>query len=314
MIANSCTCSKFKKNGKDRKGQQRFKCLSCGRRWTQERNKPIGDMRIDLDKAAFVLNLLLEGTSIRACERLTGLTRNTICDLILVVGENCERFLKSTVRDVAADDIQVDELWSFIGMKDKVRVAKGASEELGDSWTFIAVERTTKMILAHKVGKRDGQTTRDFLNDLKDAVSSRFQITTDGFGTYTNGVPMVFGNQCDFAQLVKNYESSQTETRYSPAKIIGTEKTVRFGNPDPAKICTSHIERVNLTVRMHCRRFTRLTNAHSKSPAHHTAMQAILIAYYNFCRKHETIKTTPAVASGLASKPWSIRELLEQAA
>jgi IS1 family transposase len=160
---------------------------------------------------------------------------------------------------------------------------------------------------------RDRQTTQTLLDSIKDAVVGRFQITTDGFGTYTNGIPMTFGNQCDFAQLVKNYESSQTETRYSPAKIISTEKTIRFGNPDPAKICTSHIERVNLTIRMQCRRFTRLTNAHS-NVRHHTAMQAILVAYYNFCRKHETIKTTPAVASGLASKPWSIRELLERVA
>ncbi len=314
MIANSCTCSKFKKNGKNEKGQQRFKCVDCGRRWTQERAKPIGDMRIDLDKAALALNLLLEGMSIRACERLTGLTRNTLCDLILVVGDNCQRLLTRTVRNVVVNDVQVDELWSFVGMKEKVRFAKGADETQGDSWTFIAVERSTKLILAHTVGKRDRSTTQEFLGSLKDSVSGRFQITTDGFNIYTNNVPMTFGNQVDFAQLVKNYESTQTETRYSPAKIIGTDKTIRTGNPDPAKICTSHIERVNLTIRMQCRRFTRLTNAHSKSLDHHVAMQAILIAHYNFCRKHETIKTTPAVASGLTEKPWTIRQLLEMAA
>ena len=271
-------------------------------------------MRTDLDKATLVLSMLLEGMSIRACERLTGLNRETICHLIITVGDNCERFLKNTVRDVVAENIECDELWSFIGMKEKVRVTRDASESLGDCWTFIALDRSTKLILTHTVVKRDGETTRQFLSSLKESVCGRFQITTDGFGPYTNGVPMMFGNQCDFAQLVKDYQSTQTETRYSPAKIISATNTPRFGNPDPDKICTSHIERLNLTIRMHCRRFTRLTNAHSKSLAHHTAMQAILVAWYNFCRKHETLKTTPAVASALASKPWSVRELLEQAA
>lgn len=199
-------------------------------------------------------------------------------------------------------------------MKEKARFSKGASEELGDSWTFIAVERSTKLILTHTVGKRDRSTTLEFLSNFRETITGRFQFTTDGFGSYTNGVPMTFGDQVDFAQLVKNYENSQTEARYSPARIISTEKTIRFGNPDPAKICTSHIERVNLTIRMQCRRFTRLTNAHSKSLAHHAAMQAIFVGWYNFCRKHETVKSTPAVASGLATETWTIKHLVFAAA
>lgn len=305
-----CSCSTSKKDGKDRKGQQRFKCLQCGRRWTDTGSKPIGNMRIDLDKAAFAINLLLEGTSIRACERLTGLNRDTICDLILVVGDNCQRFLDSTIRNVPVEDVQVDELWSFVGMKERTRKQRGYSEDFGDSWTFIAIERNSKLILAHHVAKRDGDATHDFLRRLRTAVTGRFQITTDGFKSYEAGVPMTFFQDVDFAQLIKQYKSTQEETRYSPATIIRADKVVRFGNPDVNKVCTSHVERLNLTVRMQCRRFTRLTNAHSKSLPHHIAMQAIFVAWYNFCRKHETIKTTPAVQSGLAVKTLTLKELL----
>jgi IS1 family transposase len=274
----------------------------------------IGNMRIDLDKAAFALNLLVEGMSIRACERLTGLNRDTLCDLILVVGENCQRFMDSTIRNVPVEDVQVDELWSFIGCKEKNRKMRGHSEECGDSWTFIAIERNTKLILAPHVACRDGIATRDFLAQLKNAVTGRFQLTTDGFAAYESGVPMTFFNDVDFAQLIKRYRATQEETRYSPATIIRADKVVRFGNPDVNKVCTSHIERLNLTCRMQCRRITRLTNAHSKSLAHHVAMQAILVAYYNFCRRHETIKTTPTVKSGLATKALTLKELLIGAA
>jgi IS1 family transposase len=172
------------------------------------------------------------------------------------------------------------------------------------------------LILAHQVGHRDSNTCWTFLMKLKIAVGSgRFQLTTDGLKAYTNNVPYAFGMQVDFAQLIKTYESSQETTRYSPAKILSTEKLPIFGEPEEDRISTSHIERMNLSVRMQLRRFTRLTNGHSKSPKHHVAMQALYFAWYNFCRGHETLKgKTPAMASGLADKVWSVRELLERAA
>jgi transposase-like protein/IS1 family transposase len=315
MIVVSCSHESKKKHGKDRKGNQRFRCLDCGKTWIEETAKPLGDMRINMKQATMALGMLLEGLSIRAAARMLGMDPGTICDLIMVVGENCQRLLDAKVKNVDVDDIQVDELWSFIGMKEKTRVARNRPATLGDSWTFIGVERTTKLVLAHHVGGRNEATCWAFLMKLKNAIGhSKFQITTDGFRPYTNNVPFAFGMQAHFAQLIKNYSSSQEVTRYSPAKMISAEKLPIMGEPEENRISTSHVERLNLTVRMNNRRFTRLTNAHSKSPKHHVAMQAIFFAWYNFCRKHETLKgATPAMASGLAESPWSVRELLEKA-
>ncbi|MEX2307127.1 MAG: IS1 family transposase [Pirellulales bacterium] len=314
MIVISCQHENTKKHGLDRKGQQRYRCLDCGKTWIEKVTRPLGNMRIELRQAATVLGMLLEGMSIRATMRLTGMDRNTICDMILVVGENCQRLL-DTIRDVPVDDVQLDEIWSFVAMKEKTRIKRGYSLEVGDSWTFVGIERKTKLILAHHVGQRDGETCQVFLRKLNRATTGRFQLSTDGLNAYTLNVPFTFGNRVDFAQLVKTYSSTQEVTRYSPATIISAEKRPVFGDPDPDLICTSHIERMNLSIRMHLRRFTRLTNAHSKSPKHHAAMQALFFAWYNWCRKHETLKgQTPAMASGLVDKVWTLRELLGQAA
>lgn len=314
MVVNTCNHESKKKHGKDRKGNQRYRCLVCGATWTERGPKPIGEMRVKVKDACKALEMLLEGMSIRSCQRITGLDRNTLCDLVLVVGQNCQRLLDATIQDVPVTDVQIDELWGFIRLKEKNRIARGYSEEFGDSWTFLAIERNNKLILAHQVGQRDETTCWALLQRLKVATSGRFQVSTDGLATYTNNVPLALGNRVDFAQLIKNYASSQSETRYSPATIISAEKKPRFGNPDASRICTSHVERANLTVRMGVRRFTRLTNAHSKSPKHHAAMMALFVAWYNFCRKHETIKSTPAMAAGVMDKAWSIKELLTNAA
>ena len=316
VIAFNCPHEETKKHGRDRNGNQRFRCKTCGTTFIEERAKPIGDMRIDIDRAVMAINLLLEGMSIRATERITGLHRDTIDDLILVVGENCERFHHDAVVGVPVNDVQIDELWSFVGCKAKTADRKGYKDERGDSWTYIAIERDTKLILAHHVGNRNTMATDRFLKKVRRAVddTQRYQVTTDGFAAYQYGVPFALGSNIDFGQLIKQYAAQQEETRYSPATIILSEKVPQFGNPDHNRICTSHVERANLTVRMQLRRFTRLTNAHSKSLAHHVAMQAIFFAWYNFCRKHETLKTTPAVASGCAVAPWNLRELLDSAA
>ena len=314
MIALTCACEKSKKNGKDRRGNQRFKCVDCGRTWTEKKATPLGDMRIDQGRAVMALKMLLEGMSIRATERITSLHRDTICDLILTVGDNCKSLLERTVSGVEVNDVQCDEIWSFVGCKEKTKKRKGyEAGDIGDCWTFIAIERTTKLVLAHHVAKRTD--TREFLLKLRKATSGRFQLSSDGWGGYTNNVPFIFRNDVDFGQLIKTYKSEQAETRYSPAMITSIEKKAVFGSPDPEKICTSHVERVNLTLRMNLRRFTRLTNAHSKSWVHHEAMQNILFAWYNFCRVHASLeKQTPAMASGLADDKWSIEKLLMKAA
>lgn len=313
MIAPACNHSEFKKHGRNATGKQRFRCKCCGHSWLEDKQEPLGSMRISLKDACTVLGMLLEGMSIRATSRLTGIHYDTIGDLILTVGENCQALLES-ISGVEATDVECDEIWSFIGLKEKGRALRGYGPEYGDSWTWIAVESNTKLVLSHKVGERDLDTCWPFLERLRDATTGRFQISSDGLAAYRLSVPFVLRDRVDYGQLVKRYQSSQATTRYSPAKIISSEKKARFGNPDQDRICTSHVETLNQKVRMHLRRFTRLTNAHSKSPKHHVAMQAIFFAWYNWCRKHEALKTSPAVASKLAEKIWTIRELLEKAA
>ena len=316
MIVISCQHETRHKHGKNKCGNQRYKCATCGATFVDE-SGPLGDMRLDMKQATMALALMLEGMSIRSIQRLTGLCRETLCELVLVVGENCHRFLDATVKNVEVKDVQLDEIWSFVAMKEKTRVARGKSPvDFGDSWTFIGIERETKLILAHQVGQRDSDTCWAFLMKMKAAIGTgRFQITTDGLKAYTNNVPFAFQSQVDFAQLIKIYSSTQETTRYSPATITNIEKLPIFGEPEEDKICTSHIERFNLTYRMSMRRFTRLTNGHSKSLRHHTAMQSLFVAWYNFGRKHETLKGhTPAMASKLTDSVWSVKELIERAA
>ena len=317
MIVISCTHKTRHKHGKDSNGRQRWKCANCGLTMVDNSAKPLGALRTTVKQASMALALMMEGMSVRSVERLTGVCRKTLTDMILVVGANCQTLLNNTIANVEVKDVQLDEIWSFVAMKEKTRAARGKSPaDFGDSWCFYGIERETKLILAHQVGQRDSDTCWAFLMKLKNAVGNgRFQVTTDGLKAYTNNVPFAFQSQVDFAQLIKIYTSSQETTRYSPAMIESIEKLPIFGEPEEDRICTSHIERFNLTVRMSLRRFTRLTNAHSKSLKHHVAMQAIFVAWYNFARKNEAIKNqTPAMASKLTDHVWSIKELIERAA
>jgi transposase-like protein/IS1 family transposase len=309
-----CAHSDRKKHGKDRNGNQRWKCCLCGATFASNERRPLGDMRISMDKAVQVLGLLLEGMSIRACERLTGVKRDTICDLVLLVGQNCDRFMRETIKDVPAKTIELDEIWSFVAMKAKTKEQLGHTGDVGDSWTWLAIDADTKMVLAHTVGLRNESTCEEFLGRLNKATSGRCQVTSDGLRLYTYGVPFAMGPRADFAQLVKEYAATPSTVRYSPASIIGIEKIVRVGQPDEEKISTSYAERLNLSVRMHCRRLTRLTNGHSKSAVHHEAAIAMFVCWYNFCRTNSALgrKTTPAMAAGLADRIWDIEEMLCQ--
>jgi transposase-like protein/IS1 family transposase len=314
VILATCQHLTRKKYGRNRNGSQRYKCQICQATFTEEAVKPLGELRLSMEQATQALNLLLEGMSVRATARVTGLRPNTICDLIVVVGENCQRFLPQAVNGVATTEVQCDELWSFVTMKERQRIRGKFTGEEGDSWTWLAIDRHTKLILTHHVAQRDGQSCDVFLRKLYNATTGRFQLSTDGFKTYTLSVPYLFHGEVDFAQLIKIFQPVKSAGRYSPGKIAQAKKNRVYGNPDPAKVSTSHVERTNLSVRMHVRRFTRLTNAHSKSLRHHKAMQAIFVAWFNFCRRHETIKQTPAMAAELTGCQWTMRELIEQAA
>ena len=317
MIAPSCQHDQSKRYGHDRKGNQRFRCILCGKTWLEPRVKPIGDMRIDHDKALHCLEMLLEGVSLRSAERLTGLAHNTVLRLLELVGTRAQYYWLTAMRGLPASNVQADECWGFVAMKEKTRLQKHRSGDCGDAYTFLAIERDTKLILAWHVGRRDPQDTAWFSEKLRAATSSRFQLTTDGFKPYCTAIPEAFRGQIDFAQLVKIYGKPQgatAETRYSPAEISGIKKREMWGHPNMDAVCTSHVERSNLSVRMGVRRMTRLTNAFSKKWENHEAHLAIWFLYYNFCRRHATLKATPAMAAGLADHVWSLAELLNQLA
>jgi transposase-like protein/IS1 family transposase len=313
MIA--CSHVTTKKFGKDRNGNQRKRCTDCGKTWT-ERVKPLGSMRIDFDKAVFGLKLLLEGMSIRSTERMTLLHRDRLCDLVLTVGQRCQRFLKAKIHGVPVTEVECDEMWGFIGMKEKTRERLKRGDEFGDCYAYVAMERNTKLVLTYHVDKRSSEGTWEFIDNLFFATSGRYQVSTDGYGPYQSAIPLIFKFAIDFAQVIKRFGGvdSEDRRRYSPAPMVKTHITYGCGRPDLERACTSHSERLNLSLRMGLRRLTRLTNGHSKSWKHHEAMLGLFFAWYNFCRVHATIKTTPAVAQGLTDHVWTIEELLTESA
>ena len=232
MIQITCQHERKQKYGKDRKGNQRYKCCLCGQTFGEVTAKPIGDMRISMKEATTILGLLVEGMSVRAVERITGTCRKTICDLILVVGENCQHLLDATIKAVPARDVQVDEIWIVCRHEGKDSRSGGPWREWGDSWTFIAIDRDTKLVLTHAIGQRDMATSMRFLKQLDRATTGRFQLSTDGLQSYRLNVPFALGSRVDFAQLVKNFQGTQSTVRYRPAKITNSEKIPRFGNPE----------------------------------------------------------------------------------
>jgi IS1 family transposase len=263
-----------------------------------------------------VLRMLLEGNSIRATSRLTGTDKGAIISLIVKTGEKCERFLRETIVGVAAPDCQCDEIWGFVAMKERTRENLNRGNYVGDAYCFTAIERSTKLLVTWHVGKRSQYDTVQFVHRLDHATAGQFQISTDGWGPYGPAIREIIGQRADHGRIIKNYTTvgAVDARRYSPPTVASSEKQAAWGNPDMDFVCTSHVERNNLSMRMGCRRLTRLTNAHSKKGENHEAALALWFAYYNFVRVHMTLKTTPAVAAGLADRPWSMLELLEKLA
>ena len=299
--------------GKDREGNARRKCKACGATFGIIPERPLGSMRLDLDKATTCLSLLVEGSSIRSTERVTGVHRDTICRLLRVAGAKCESLLNRLVRGVEVKDVQCDELWCYVAMKEKTKARKKLTDpELGDAYTFVGIERNTKLALGFHLGRRTSEDASVFMAKMDAATSGNFQLSTDGFNGYPAAVEEHLGGRVDFGQLVKTYsaETVDSERRYSPARIISAEKVVVSGTPEESRICTSHVERHNLHVRMQMRRFTRLTNAFSRKRENLRAALALHFAAYNFTWMHRGIRMTPAMAAGIARKPWAVRDLL----
>jgi IS1 family transposase len=261
---------------------------------------------------AQILHLLCEGQSIRAITRLTGASKNTVAKLLVEAGHACAAYQDETLRNLPCKRVQMDEIWSFVYAKnDNVKDAKAAPATAGDVWTWTALCADTKLIVSWLLGARDMDAALAFTHDLESRLANRVQLTSDGHRPYLYAVEAAFADQVDYAMLVKIYGADpQAEKRYSPAKCIGAEKHPRIGSPDNKHISTSYVERSNLTMRMHMRRFTRLTNAFSKKVENHAAAIALHTFYYNFVRIHQTLKVSPAMAAGVSDKLWEMDDLV----
>jgi transposase-like protein/IS1 family transposase len=303
-------CASF---GKHRNGLRRFRCGQCGRTYTEPHKNILGAMTIPEEKAILALRMLLEGSSVRAVERTTEVHRDTILKLLALAGEKAERVMASKLVNVPVRDIELDEVWSYVGKKQK-RLKSEDDPNMGDCYTFVAIERHSKLVLNVTIGKRNQQATDVFVEGLRHATSAStpFQITTDGFAPYRSAITTTLHDRITgYAQLIKVYRANtEGEARYSPAEVQSVEVVRVYGQPDPERICTSIVERSNLSLRMGVRRFTRLTNAFSKKWENHTSAIMLWFAYYNFCRIHKSLRVTPAMEAGISSHPWSIRELL----
>jgi len=316
MTCHSCRIDTVKA-GKQKDGSQRYKCQQCGKRYTEQKARIFGDdSRLPEEKSLMILRCLLEGNSVRSTARLCDVEPKTVLHILVLASERAERLLGDKLRNVPVRDVQADEIWSFVGCKEKIRAARGYDESLGDAYTFVAIERTSKLIVAWHLGKRTPEDTLVFAHKLDRATAGSYQLTTDGYGPYRTAIPQTLGSRVDFAQLIKEYgsEGVTEQRRYSPPTVIGIDYQEISGAPMFAKACTSHIERSNLSLRMAARRFTRLTNGFSKKWENHEAALALWFAYYNFARRHMTLKETPAMASGLENHQWTIRELIEESA
>lgn len=275
----------------------------------------MGMNKLPLKTRAMILKMLCEGQSMRATARLADVSFNTVAKILAEAGKVCADLHDERVHGVRASKVQCDEIWSFTYAKQKnVATAKAAPEEAGDTWTWTALDSDSKLIISYLVGARDSEYAAEFMDDLASRLANRVQLTTDGHKAYLEAVEGAFGGDIDYAMLVKLYGEPTgqkgQERKYSPAECTGTKKLKISGEPDKALVSTSHVERQNLTMRMHMRRFTRLTNAFSKKFESHAHMVALYTVFYNFCRIHKTLRVTPAMEAGLTDHVWDMEEVI----
>ena len=268
--------------------------------------------QLDAKKRGQVIAALCEGNSIRSITRMFGVGKNTVARLLIQVGAACAQYQDKALNNLPCTRIQCDEIWSYVGAKDKnIADEKRGQFGLGSVWTWTALDADTKLICSWMVGSRDAGAAYDFMQDLAGRLANRVQLTTDGHLAYLQAVESAFGADIDYAMLVKLYGAArETEARYSPAECVGCQQKPVTGNPDPKHVSTSYVERQNLTMRMHRRRFTRLTNAFSKKLENHVAAISLHFMYYNFVRIHQTLRITPAMAAGVTERVWEISDIV----
>jgi len=272
---------------------------------------------LSTDKQIAIVALLAEGSTIRSIERITGVHRDTIMRLGVKVGRGCTALLDAKMRNLDCHRLEMDEIWGYVGKKDR-HVRPGDDPQLGNVWTFCVIDAETKLVPTFRVSSdRDATTATAFALDVADRMKNRVQISTDGLNAYVDAIDWAFGGNVDYGQIIKVYgteESVQAQRRYSAAKITSSEKKAVFGQPDFDFISTSYIERLNATTRLHMKRLARLTHAFSKKRENFEAAVGLHFAYYNFVRRHNTLRCTPAMAAGVDQSFWSVGDLVEACA
>jgi IS1 family transposase len=267
--------------------------------------------KLNRGKQTQIIAALVEGNSLRATARMCGVAFNTVLKLLPEIGSACAEYQDRVLRGLKCQRIQCDECWSFCYAKAKnVPSDKRGQFGFGDVWTWVAIDADTKLVPSFMIGNRDAHSAQVFIDDLASRLASRVQLTTDGLKVYLEAVEGAFGGEIDYAILIKTYESSQEETRYSPAVCTSCERKGIIGRPNPKHVSTSFVERQNLSMRMGMRRFTRLTNAFSKKVENHAHSVALYFMHYNFCRVHQTLRVTPAMEAGIADHIWSVEEMV----
>ena len=293
---------------------RRFRCPQCKRTYTEPHKQFLGGMQVNEEKAILALKLLLEGSSLRSTERITGINVNTLMKLLVLAGEKCEKVMGRVIVNVPVKDVQADEIWGYVGKKEGHKLPFEKNDDsIGDAYCYVAMEKHSKLVLNFALGRRNQATTDIFIEGLRHATSGkqRFQISTDGFQPYISAITTTLSDRCDYAQQIKVYAVPQEEQRrYSPAEVVSVEVVPIMGNPDTRRACTSHIERQNLTIRMAVRRLTRLTNAFSKKWENLWAAYCLHFAWYNFGRIHQSLRITPAMEAGITDHVWDLKELL----
>jgi IS1 family transposase len=266
---------------------------------------------LSTDERIRIVGALVEGNSIRATSRMTGFSRNTVTKLLVDLGQACAAYHDKHVRKVSVRRLQCDEIWAYVGAKAKNVSAEKKEIGWGDVWTWVGIDADTKLVVSYLIGGRGADWAMDFMQDCASRIHGRVQITTDGHKAYLEAVEGAFGMDCDYAQLHKIFGASlETETRYSPGVCIGCDMKTVSGNPDPRHVSTSFVERQNLTMRMHMRRFTRLTNGFSKKIDNHAHAVALHFMHCNYVRIHQTLRVTPAMEAKLADHAWDLAELV----
>lgn len=293
---------------------QRYRCIRCGRSFSE--SQPLDGLRIDEAKAVQIVKLLCEGIGIRAAARLTGCHTRTVLNVLETVGEKCESFLDRVLRNLTVESLQIDEIWSKVGVREARRLR--TDKEKGDFYTFLGIDAQTKLIVSHYTGRRDSVSTDFFVDDVAKRICNRVQVTSDAWYPYPDTLRRYFIDRLDYAIMQKLYgrdffNPKDPNRRYSPPACIGVRVKICAGAPDRALISTSYVERVNLSVRHFNKRFARLGLGFSRKLANHRHAIALFVAAYDFCKVHSTLGTTPAHAAKITDCPWTIERLIQAA-